>query len=109
MRHEFRNAAKNAADLEAERDLVSALRGMSGLVSFRWVRTPPLINSDEEEDVWVALAKYCPALDSVDVRDREKPFDPSLEEDDLDDPAYQRPTCNPNVSQFRYTLSSVPS
>ncbi|KJA18087.1 hypothetical protein HYPSUDRAFT_205696 [Hypholoma sublateritium FD-334 SS-4] len=33
-----RNAAKNAADLDAERSLVSALKGMSGLVSFRWIR-----------------------------------------------------------------------
>ncbi len=97
-----RNAAKNAADLEAERDLVSALKGMSGLMSFRWVRTPPLINPDEEEDVWAALAKYCPTLDSIDVLDREKPFDMSLEEED--DAAYQRPTCNPNVCLIKYTV-----
>lgn len=89
------NAAKNAADLDAERDLVSALNGMSGLVSFRWRRTPPLINPDEEDDIWMTLAKCCPTLDSIDILDREKPFDPALEE--TDDPAYQRPTLNSNV------------
>ena len=91
----IRDAAKNAADLEAERDLVSALKGMSGLMSFQWVRTPPLINPDEEEDVWMTLVKYCPTLESIDVLDRDKHFDPSSGEED--DSVYQRPTCNPNV------------
>ena len=89
------NAAKNDMDLEAERMLVSALKGMSGLTSFQWQRTPPLINPTQEDDIWITLAKYCPSLDSIDVFDREKPYEPILEE--RDDPAYQRPTRNPNV------------
>jgi hypothetical protein len=89
------HAAKNDMDLEAERMLVSALKGMSGLTSFQWKRTPPLINPTQEDDVWITLAKYCPSLSSIEVFDLEKPYEPILEE--RDDPAYQRPTRNPNV------------
>ena len=89
------DAAKNAKDLEAERMLVSALKGMSGLTSFQWTRTPPLINPNQEDDIWITLVKYCPSLNSIDVFDREKPYDHVLEE--RDDRAYQRPTLNPNV------------
>jgi hypothetical protein len=88
-------AAKNVTDLEAERMLVSALKGMIGLTSFEWKRTPPLINPTQEDDIWITLAKYCPSLNSVDVFDLVKPFEPIL--DERDDPAYQRPTRNPNV------------
>ncbi|KAF8966504.1 hypothetical protein BDZ97DRAFT_1917604 [Flammula alnicola] len=94
-----RDAAKNAADLAAERILVSALKGMAGLTSFQWSRTPPLINPNAEADVWMVLAKYCPLLRSIDVVDREKPYEPLLE--DTDDSAYQRPTRNPNFFLFR--------
>jgi hypothetical protein len=87
--------AKNATDLDAERVLVAALRGMSGLTSFRWSRTPPLVNADQEDDIWITIAKCCPSLNTIDVIDREKPYEPVLEE--TDDPAYQRPTRNPNV------------
>lgn len=68
-----RDAAKKAAGLEAERVLVSALKGMSGLISFRWTRTPPLINPDQKDDIWMKLAKTCSALNSVDVSER--PFE----------------------------------
>ncbi len=68
---------------------------MSGLMSFQWVRTPPLISPDKEEDVWMALVKYCPTLESIDVLEREKHFDPLSREGD--DSVYQRPICNPNV------------
>ena len=95
-------AAKNEKDLEAERMLVSALKGMSGLTSFLWQRTPPLINPTQEDDIWITLAKYCPSLNSVDVYDREKPYEPVLEE--RDDPAYQRPTRNPNVCPVNSTV-----
>lgn len=88
-----RDVAKNVVDLDAERSLVSALKAMSGLTSFQWTRTPPLIDPDQEDDVWATLAKCCPALSSIDVVDREKPFNRALN----DDPAYQRPTFKPNV------------
>jgi len=42
--------AKNATDLDAERVLVAALKGRSGLTSFRWPRTLPLIDTDQEDD-----------------------------------------------------------
>ena len=95
-------AAKNDMDLKAERLLVSALKGMSGLTSFRWQCTPPLINPTQEDDIWITLAKYCPSLNSIDVFDREKPYEPILEE--RDDPAYQRPTRNPNVCPVNLTV-----
>lgn len=91
--------AKNAMDLEAERVLVSALKGMSGLTSFQWKRTPPLINPTQEDDIWITLAKYCPSLNSIDVID---PYKSSYAEED--DPAYQRPTLNPNVCPFNSTV-----
>jgi len=101
------NAAKNATDLIAERILVAALKGMSGLTSFRWSHTPPLINPNQEDDIWVTIAKHCPSLNTIDVIDREKPYEPILEE--TDDPAYQRPTHNPNVCllQSCYMINSV--
>lgn len=90
------NAAKNAMDLDAERILVSALKGMSGLTSFKWSRTPPLINRDQEDDIWITLVQYCPYLNSIDVVDGKKPYEiRPLQE--TDDPAYQRPSYNPNV------------
>ena len=92
--------AKNAMDLEAERVLVSALKGMSGLTSFEWKRTPPLINPTQEDDIWITLAKYCPSLNSIDVFDRYKSSDAAED----DDPAYQRPTLNPNVCPFNSTV-----
>ncbi|KAF8801833.1 hypothetical protein BYT27DRAFT_7197718 [Phlegmacium glaucopus] len=85
-------------DLDAERILVSALKGMSNLTSFRWTRTPPLINRNQEDDIWITFAKYCPSLNVIDVIDRERPFEPML--DDTDDPAYQRPSHNPNFYLF---------
>ena len=88
-------ATKNDMDLKAERTLVSALKGMSGLTSFQWHRTPPLINPAQEDDIWITLVKYCPSLNSIDLFDCDKPYEPILEE--RDDPAYQRPTRNPNV------------
>ena len=94
------HAAKNVMDLEAEHMLVSALKGMSGLTSFQWHRTPPLINPTQEDDIWITLRKYCPSLDSIDVFDREKPYEHILEE--RDDPAYQRPTHNPNVCAVNF-------
>ena len=46
---------------------------MSGLTSFLlW--TPPLINHNQEDDVWIKLANYCPSLNVIDVIDREKPY-----------------------------------
>ena len=95
--------AKNTIDLDAERILVSALRGMSGLTSFKWTRTPPLINPNQEADIWITLANYCPSLNSLHVLDREKPYEPVLEE--IDDPAYQRPSRNPNVR----CINSIPN
>lgn len=95
-------AAKNAMDLDAERILVSAIRGMSGLISFRWIRTPPLINRNREDDVWITLANYCPSLNVIDAIDCEKPYEPLLEESD--DPAYQRPSHNPNVCHINSIL-----
>jgi hypothetical protein len=65
--------AKNATDLDAERVLVAALKGMSGLTSFRWSRTPPLINADQEDDIWITIAKCCPSLNTINVISREKP------------------------------------
>lgn len=97
-----RYAAKNAMDLDAERILVSALKGMSGLTSFRWSRTPPLINRNREDDVWITLANYCPSLIAIDVIDREKPYKTLLELSD--DPAYQRPSRNPNVCHINSVL-----
>jgi hypothetical protein len=96
------DVAKNAMDLDAERILVSALKGMSGLTSFKWTRTPPLINPNQEDDIWITLANYCPSLNILDVFDREKPYEMVLEE--TDDPAYQRPSRNPNVRR----INSIP-
>ena len=84
-------AAKHAIDLDAERILVSALKGMSGLTSFQWTRNPPLINHNREDDIWITLANHCPSLNVIDVIDRERPYKPLLED------AYQRPSRNPNV------------
>ena len=97
------HSTKNAMDLEAERMLVSALKGMSGLTSFQWHRTPPLINPTQEDDIWITLAKYCPSLDSIDVFDRGKPYEFDLMLGERDDPAYQRPTRNPNVCPVNLT------
>ncbi|KAF8805754.1 hypothetical protein BYT27DRAFT_7257988 [Phlegmacium glaucopus] len=93
------DAAKNDMDLDSERILVSALKGMSNLTSFQWTRTPPLINRIREDDIWITLAKYCPSLNVIDVVDREKPYEPVLQ--DTDDPAYQRPSFNPNFYLFK--------
>ncbi|KAF8812095.1 hypothetical protein BYT27DRAFT_7183093 [Phlegmacium glaucopus] len=88
-------------DLDSERVLVSALKGMSNLTSFQWTRPlPPLINRNREDDIWITFAKYCPSLNVIDVIDRERPFGPMLEEID-DDPAYQRPSHNPNFYLFK--------
>jgi hypothetical protein len=89
---------ENAFDLQAERILVSALRNMTGLVSFKfqWSRTPPLVDHILEDDVWTTLIKYCPNLREVNVSDGERP-----EEDmEADDDAYHRPTRNPAVSDL---------
>ena len=89
--------------VDAERILVSAastLKGMFGLTAsaFRWTRTPPLINRNQEDYVWMMLANYCPSLNVIDVIDRE----PLLEESD--EPAYQRPSHNPNVCHINLIL-----
>ena len=44
-------------NLDAERIPVSALKGMSGLTSFKWMGTPPLTNRDQEDGIWITLAK----------------------------------------------------
>lgn len=101
------DVAKNAKDLNAERILVSALKGMSGLTSFQWTRTPPLINHDQEDDIWITLVKYCTSLNVIDVMDCAKPSRYALQQQD--DPAYQRPVRNPNVcliavTQYNFTI-----
>lgn len=53
-----------------------------------------------EDDIWVTLANYCPSLNVIDVIDREKPYEPLLEESD--DPAY--PSRNPNVCHINSIL-----
>jgi hypothetical protein len=99
--------AKNETDLRAERLLVSALRNMTGLRTFRWSRTPPLINPKDEDDVWTVLVKHCPDLRHVNVVDLEKPHEPSIDDNGDDDDAYQRPTRNPTVRTFHSLVSSM--
>jgi hypothetical protein len=89
-------------DLDAGRIPVSALKGMSGLTSFKWMGTPPLTNRDQEDGIWITLAKCCPYLNTTEAVDRDKPYETFLKE--TDDPAYQRPTRNPNVHMLHSTL-----
>lgn len=53
---------ERSSDLTAERNLVKALKNMSNLVSFTWVKEQPVINTrvnhKEPEDIWTALRKY---------------------------------------------------
>ena len=51
--------------------------GTSGHCEDEPVLIPSSIPNDEEEDVWMTLVKYCPTLESIDVLDRDKHFDPS--------------------------------
>ena len=90
------NAIKNAQDLAAERIFISALKNMSRLTSFTWSRTPPLVDPQNEDDIWATLAKHCPDLRELSVLDAEKPHNPHV--DETDDPTYQHPTRNPSVS-----------
>ncbi|KAF8805753.1 hypothetical protein BYT27DRAFT_6654581 [Phlegmacium glaucopus] len=93
--------AKRTMNLDSERVLVSALKGMSNLTSFQWTtHIPPLINRNREDDIWITLAKYCPSLNVIDVIDREKRYhEPVLQ--GTFDPVYQRPSCNPNFYLFK--------
>lgn len=93
-----RFTAKNLTDLAAERIFVSALKNMTGLTSFQWSRTPPLIDPKVEDDVWTILLKRCPDVREIKVLDGEKPHEFSWYDDMDDDPAYQRPSRNPIVS-----------
>lgn len=94
--------AKNLADLGAERILISALKNMTGLTSFQWSRTPPLVDPKAEPDVWTTLVKSCPNLREVNVVDSEKPHEYSSDDDD-DNVEYQRPSRNPAVSAPRFS------
>ncbi|CAA7265497.1 unnamed protein product [Cyclocybe aegerita] len=96
------DAAKNVMHLGAERVFVAALKGMVNLTSFKWSRTPTLIDPAEEEDVWTVL-RGLPCLTDVDVVDREKPYEGDLGE--VDDPAYHRPTFSTNF----FSLKSLKS
>jgi hypothetical protein len=89
------NHAKRPSRLEADRVLVSALRHMTGLVSFQWSHTPSLINPDLEDDVWTTLINYCPNLREVDVLD-DVGLGPGLGYED----AYRKPTHSPAVSDY---------
>ncbi|KAJ3502288.1 hypothetical protein NLJ89_g8960 [Agrocybe chaxingu] len=91
------DAEKNSMDLGAERVFVAALKGMINLISFKWSRTPTLIDPAEEEDVWAVL-KGLPRLTDVDVVDREKPYNGNGE---VDDPAYHRPTFSTNFFSLK--------
>ena len=73
-------------DLDAECIPVSALKGISGLTSFKWMGTPPHTNRGQEDGIWITLAKYCPYLNTIEAVDRDKPYETFLEE--TDDPAY---------------------
>jgi hypothetical protein len=83
-------------DLCAERLLVLALRTMTGLTSFIWSRTPPLINPNIEDDIWITLANHCPDLREVQVID-------GVDAPDLGDPQDLKVVYNPSVSAFPYS------
>jgi hypothetical protein len=57
---------------QAEKALIAAIRGMSGLHSFIWDREPPLLDSrfdvDVSDDIWTAL-RSCTCLWELDVVD----------------------------------------
>jgi len=83
-------------DLCAERLLVLALRNMTGLTSFAWSHTPPFINPDVEDDVWITLLNHCPDLREVLVID-------GIDSDYEDNPHYRRAVHNPMVSSILYS------
>jgi len=87
-------------DLCAERLLVLALRTMTGLTSFVWSRTPPLINPNIEDDIWITLANHCPDLREVQVLD-------GVDSDDLGGPQDRKVVHNPSVSAFPHSSTLV--
>ena len=50
---------------------------------FQWTRTPPLINRNREDDIWITLTNHCPSLNVINIIDCEKPYELLLEESDL--------------------------